>query len=236
MPQHEGRERVRVGARPDAVGVVVWVRCDRVLDPLDERIHAGAAHVGQKIGRAAEPPAIRGALADGDRAASAANAKACHLIHGERRSVSRLGRNPRMYAEVAAPSDRARRIHLHHPLWSDRGIRRPSDRRAAGAAPVADRVGSDRRGRVPAGAAAGAAAATSRVGACFTISRDGRDDKSPSALMRTCCRSPSALTCITSGARDCLVSKQRVSRENGASRCSTASSVRTPDHHPRLRV
>ena len=43
----------------------------------------------------------------------------------------------------------------------------------------------DRHERVPAGAAAGAAAATSRVGACLTISRDGRDDKSPSALMRT---------------------------------------------------
>jgi hypothetical protein len=42
----------------------------------------------------------------------------------------------------------------------------------------------DRHGRVPAGAAAGAAAATSRVGACFTIRRDGRDDKSLSAVMR----------------------------------------------------
>ena len=186
MSQHECCERVGVGDRPDAVGIVVWVRRDRVLDALDERIHAGAAHVGQKIGRAAEPPAIRGALADCDRAAAAANAKACHLIHGERRSVGRLGRNPRMYAEVAAPSDRARRVHLYHPLWSYRGIRRQSDRRAAGAAPVADRIGiAIGMSESPAGAAAGAAAAASRIGACLTISRDGRDNKSPSALMRT---------------------------------------------------
>jgi hypothetical protein len=112
-----------------------------VLDALDQRIDAGAAHVSQKIGRAAEPPAVRGALADADRAAAAANAEACHLIHGERRGVGRLGRNPRMHAEVAAPSDRARRIHLHYPFWSYRGIGRQSDRRAAGAAPVADRIG-----------------------------------------------------------------------------------------------
>src|SRR5262249_34368614 len=118
LPQHECRERVGVRPRPDAIGVVVWVRCDRVRDALDERIHAGAAHVGPKIGRAAEPRAVRGALADRDRAAAAANAKACHLIHGEGRSIGRLGRNPRMYAEVAAPSDRARRVHLYHRLWS----------------------------------------------------------------------------------------------------------------------
>ena len=93
-------------------------------------------------------------------------------------------------AEVAAPSDGARRIHLYHPLElpQDLGASPTCAARARASCPSNRSligVGESQQEQRQSGSSH-----TSRVGACFKICRDGRDDKSPSVFMRT------ALNCL----------------------------------------
>ena len=76
-----------------------------------------------------------------------AKTPADHLVHGEGGRAARLDRHPGVHPEVAAPTPRAGRVHLHHRL-GDRGrIGGEPDRLAARGPPLG---GGPLRARRPA--------------------------------------------------------------------------------------
>mgnify|MGYP003694359715 CR=1 FL=1 len=111
-----GGEGVGVRPRPERVFVGVRIALRRLVDALDQLVHAGAALVGVELRLVAEPARIRIAVTHHHRGIGLAQAPADHLVDrpfAARRSAS----PPPRYARRRCPSaPGARAVDLHHRL------------------------------------------------------------------------------------------------------------------------
>jgi hypothetical protein len=131
-----GGERVGIGAGPETVRARVGIGLHRLLDAIDELVHAFAAQVTQQLGTIAEPIAVRRALMRDHGCSGAPQPVTDDLVHVELLGPRALDGNPRMHAEIAAPTHRARCVYLNDGFRRRRRIGRKARGLTACGAPV----------------------------------------------------------------------------------------------------
>ena len=141
-----GDEGVGVGPGPGAVLVGVGIGRDRRLDPVDQRLHRGAAMLDDDARRVAGPVAVDRAHVLADRGGAAPHPPADHLIALERARALALHRDPAVHGQDALPAPGARRVDLDHGFRRDRRVGGEAGAVPARLAPMGDRAAMDHPG------------------------------------------------------------------------------------------
>src|SRR6202012_6153558 len=131
-----GDESVRIRSRPDTVGALPRITCDRGLDAIDQRVDVGTAPIREQFGPVTEHAAVRRSIAYQHGRARAPQPPAIDLVDREGACPAALDGDPRVHGEIATPAECAGRIDLHYGLARRERIGRQADWFAAGRAPV----------------------------------------------------------------------------------------------------